>query len=135
MSVQAVIVLVGAFALMVSTVLLVRTRMLSVRYGLGWLTVSLLGVIVAPLLGTITAQARHLGFSATGFSLGILIAFLGMICLQLSISLSGHHRAIQDLSEYSALVEHRLRELESAHGGAPAPGQTEAETSEIGGRR
>lgn len=135
MSVQAVIVLVGALALMVSTVLLVRTRMLSVRYGLGWLTVSLLGVIVAPLLGTITTQARHLGFSATGFSLGILIAFLGMICLQLSISLSGHHRAIQDLSEYSALVEHRLRELESAHGAPPAPARTEAETSEIGGRR
>ncbi|HEY1450048.1 MAG TPA: DUF2304 domain-containing protein [Solirubrobacteraceae bacterium] len=116
MSVQAVIVLLGALSLMGSTVLLVRRRMLSVRYGLGWLTVALLGVVAAPLLGVITRQARHLGFSATGFSLGVLIAFLGLICLQLSISLSGHHRAIQDLSEHAALVEQRLRELERSRG-------------------
>ena len=55
---------------------------------------------------------HHLGFTATGFSLGVLIAFLGLICLQLSISLSGLHRAIQDLTEHAALVEQRLRELE-----------------------
>jgi hypothetical protein len=116
MSVQAVIVLLGALSLMGSTVLLVRRRMLSVRYGLGWLTVALLGVVAAPLLGVITRQARHLGFSATGFALGVLIAFLGLICLQLSISLSGHHRAIQDLSEHAALVEQRLRELERSRG-------------------
>jgi Na+/melibiose symporter-like transporter len=112
MSIQAVIVMAGALALVVSTVLLVRRRMLSVRYGLGWLAVSILGLVGAPLLGIFTRQARHLGFSATGFSLGILIAFLGLICLQLSISLSGHHRAIQDLSEHAALVEYRLHELE-----------------------
>jgi hypothetical protein len=112
-SVQEIIVLVGALCLTVSTVLLVRRRMLSVRYGLGWLTVSLFGIVAAPLLGLVTSAGRHLGFTPTGFALGLLIAFLGLICLQLSISLSGHHRAIQDLSEHAALVEHRLAELEA----------------------
>lgn len=112
MSVQAVIVMLGAIALMASTVILVRRGLLSIRYGLGWLTVSIVGLVGAPLLGVITRQVRHLGFTATGFSLGVLIAFLGLICLQLSISLSGLHRAIQDLSEHAALVEQRIHELE-----------------------
>ena len=45
MSIQAVIIMVGALALMVSTVVLVRRRLLSIRYGLGWLAVSLGGLI------------------------------------------------------------------------------------------
>jgi hypothetical protein len=114
MSTQAAIMLAGAGALMVSTVVLVRRGLLSLRYGLGWLTVSVIGFIGTPLLSVAASEVRHLGFTPTGFSLGVMIAFLGLICLQLSISLSGLHRAIQDLSEHAALVEQRLRELESS---------------------
>lgn len=112
MSVQAVIIMVGAVGLMISTILLVRRRLLSIRYGFGWLAVSLIGIVGAPLLSIAASQVSSLGFTATGFSLGIFIVFLGLICLQLSISLSGLHRAIQDLTESAALVEHRVRELE-----------------------
>jgi hypothetical protein len=134
MSSQAVIVMVGAVALMVSTVLLVRRRMLSIRYGLGWLTVSLVGLAGAPLLGVITRQVRHVGFTATGFSLGVLIAFIGLICLQLSISLSGLHRAIQDLSEHAALLESRVTDLE--RGEIPSHGVSgPASSSEQAGAR
>src|SRR4029077_3510590 len=112
MSIQALIVMAGAAALMVSTILLVRRRMLSIRYGFGWIAVSIVGFLGAPLLSVIASQVGHLGLTASGFSLGILIAFLGLICLQLSISLSGLHRAIQDLTEHAALTEQRLRELE-----------------------
>ena len=117
MTTQAAIVMAGAVSLMISTVLLVRRRLLSIRYGLGWLTVSVVGFVGTPLLGLASTQVRHLGFTPTGFSLGVLIAFLGLICLQLSISLSGLHRSIQDLSEHAALVEQRLRELESGGDG------------------
>ena len=112
MSVQAVIIMLGAVALMLSTVILVRRRMLSIRYGLGWLAVSVVGIVAAPLLSVAAARIDQLGFTATGFSLGVFIAFLGLICLQLSISLSGLHSAVQDLAEHAALVEHRVRELE-----------------------
>lgn len=116
MSTQAVIVMVGAVMLMTSTIILVRRRMLSIRYGLGWLTVSLIGIVGTPLLSLAASKVRHLGFTPTGFSLGVLVAFLGLVCLQLSISVSGLHRAIQDLSEHAALVEERLRELERSLG-------------------
>jgi Na+/melibiose symporter-like transporter len=112
MNTEAVIAMAGAVCLTVSTIVLVRRRLLSIRYGLGWLTVSVVGFVGTPLLSLASKQVRHLGFTPTGFSLGVLIAFLGLICLQLSISLSGLHRAIQDLSEHAALVEQRLRELE-----------------------
>ena len=116
MSTEAAIVMAGAVALMISTVVLVRRRLLSIRYGLGWLTVSLVGFLGTPLLSLAASKVRQLGFTPTGFSLGVLIGFLGLICLQLSISLSGLHRAIQDLSEHAALVEQRLGELESRVG-------------------
>jgi len=112
-SVQVPIVMAGAAALMVSTVVLVRRRMLSVRYGMGWLAVSLAGFVGAPVLGLLASRVARFGFTATGFSLGIFVAFLGLVCLQLSISLSGLHSAVQDLAEHAALVEQRVRELEA----------------------
>jgi Na+/melibiose symporter-like transporter len=125
MSAEAIIVMAGAVALMISTVILVRRRLLSIRYGLGWLTVSIVGFIGIPLLSLAASRVRHLGFTPTGFSLGVLSAFLGLICLQLSISLSGLHRAIQDLSEHAALLEQRVRTLESP----PALKQPSRETT------
>jgi hypothetical protein len=121
MSVEAALAMGGAVALMISTVVLVRRRMLSLRYGLGWLGVSVLGFIGTPLLTLASGPVKHLGFTRTGFSLGVLIVFLGLICLQLSISLSGLHRAIQDLSEHAALVEQRLRNVEGR--GEPTAGE------------
>jgi hypothetical protein len=112
MSVQAVIIMAGAVALMISTAVLVRRRLLSLRYGFGWLSVSVLGIVGAPILSAVASEVGKLGFTATGFSLGVFIVFLGLICLQLSISLSGLHRAIQDLAERGALVEDRVAMLE-----------------------
>lgn len=105
----------GAAALATSTVMLVRRRLLSIRYGLGWLAVSLAGFAGAPLLSFLAARVTSTGFTATGFSLGIFVAFLGLVCLQLSISLSGLHAAVQDLAEHAALVEQRVRTLEDEH--------------------
>jgi hypothetical protein len=112
-SIQTILVMLGAATLMLSTVLLVRRRLLSIRYGLGWLAVSAAGVIAAPMLEIVVPRVQSLGFSPTGFSLGLFIAFLGLVCLQLSITLSGLHHAVQDLTEHAALVEQRVRDLES----------------------
>jgi Na+/melibiose symporter-like transporter len=112
MSVQAVLIELGALALLGSTITLVRLRLLSIRYGLGWISVSLAGIAAGPLLAILAREVKRVGFTPTGFSLGVFIVFLVLLCLQLSISLSGLHRAIQDLSEHAALVEERLRRLE-----------------------
>jgi Na+/melibiose symporter-like transporter len=113
MSTQALIVMAGAAALTLSTVALVRRRLLSIRYGMGWLAVSIVGFVGAPLLSLAASRVESLGFTATGFSLGIFVVFLGLVCLQLSISLSGLHGAVQDLAEHAALVEERVRTLEA----------------------
>lgn len=121
MSVQLAILIAGAGSLMVSTIALVRRRLLSIRYGMGWLAVSLVGLVGAPLLSMLASRVDAIGFTATGFSLGVFLAFLGLVCLQLSISLSGLHSAVQDLAEHAALVEQRVRELEQLHGQDAAP--------------
>jgi Na+/melibiose symporter-like transporter len=113
MSGQLAILMAGAGSLTISTVVLVRRRLLSIRYGLGWLAVSLVGLFGAPLLSLLASRVESIGFTATGFSLGIFVAFLGLVCLQLSISLSGLHGAVQDLAEHAALVEQRVRTLEA----------------------
>ncbi len=121
MNVEVPIIMAGAAALMVSTVVLVRRRLLSIRYGLGWLAVSLMGIVGAPLLALVAVRVRSLGFTPTGFSLGVFIAFLGLVCLQLSISLSGLHSAVQDLAEHAALLEQRVRALEPEQDAAMTP--------------
>jgi hypothetical protein len=115
---QTVLLMAGALLLMLSTLRLVRLRLLSIRYGIGWLLVGAVGVVGAPILTLTATSLDVLGFTPTGFSLGVFIAFLGLVCLQLSISLSGLHQAVQDLAEHAAHVEARLRTLE---GGPPAP--------------
>jgi hypothetical protein len=131
-SLQAALIMAGAAALAVSTTVLVRRRLLSIRYGLGWLAVSLVGFVGAPLLSVFASLVESSGFTATGFSLGVFILFLGLVCLQLSISLSGLHSAVQDLAEYAALVEARVDALEAerdeARSGAAKSGERRRES-------
>ncbi|MCW3010779.1 MAG: hypothetical protein JWO90_1183 [Solirubrobacterales bacterium] len=118
---QTLIVMGGALLLMVSTLRLVRLRLLSIRYGIGWLLVAVLGIVGSPILTLIVTRLDLFGFTPTGFSLGVFIAFLGLVSLQLSVSLSGLHRAMQDLAEHSAHVEARVRRLEGARVAEPQP--------------
>lgn len=113
MSTQAAILMAGAFLLLLSTVRLVRLGLLSIRYGLGWLAVALLGIVGAPVLSAASSRVHDLGFTSTGFSLGVLLLFLGLVALQLSTSVSGLHRAVQELSEHSALLAERVEQLEN----------------------
>lgn len=114
MSLQAVIIIVAGACLLLSSVLLVRRQLLSVRYGLGWMGVAVLAIVGAPVLDRGWRHVEELGLTPTGFSLGVLVAFLGLICLQLSISLSGVQRHLQDIAEHAALVEERVKRLEAA---------------------
>lgn len=118
---QTLIVMLGALLLMLSTLRLVRLRLLSIRYGIGWLLVAVIGFVGAPVLTLIVTRLELFGFTPTGFSLGVFIGFLGLVCLQLSVSLSGMHRAVQDLAEHSAHVEARLRRLETEANGPVTP--------------
>ncbi len=112
MSTQAWLIEAAALWLLLSSILLVRRRMMSIRYGLGWIVVSLCGLVVGPALMLLEGAIKRAGFTPTGFSLGIFVAFLGLVGVQLSISVSGQHRAVQNLSEHAAMLERRVAELE-----------------------
>ena len=119
-AVQSLIVAFGGLGLLTGVFLLARARLLSLRYALGWMVVSILllgGALTLVLIGGIS---RSLPITPTGLLSGFGLAFLLVLCLQLSISLSGQQEAIRELSEAGALLEERLRRIESRARGEDA---------------
>jgi uncharacterized protein DUF2304 len=108
--VQAVAVAVGGAVLFVAAVRLTRRGLLSLRYGLGWLGVATVIAGASVVLGLVPPIARALHMTPTGFLLASVSAFMLLLCLQLSISLSGLQQSVRDLSEANALLEARLQE-------------------------
>ncbi len=118
MSTQVILLVVGCVALLALIVRLVRTGRLSIRYGMGWMFLALLGAAGAPLLSAASSRVDGLGFTATGFSIGVLLVFLGLVCLHLSTTVSQLMRAVQELSEHGALQSRRFAQLERPQDGS-----------------
>lgn len=111
-AVQAMLVALGGVVLLVVVFLLARRGLLSLRYALGWMAVSLLllgGALILALMGGIS---HSLPITPTGLLSAIGLAFVLAVCLQLSISLSGHQEAIRQLSEANALLDERLKRFQ-----------------------
>jgi hypothetical protein len=111
-AVQSLLVALGGAGLLVGVFLLARHRLLSLRYALGWMAVSLLLLAAAILLVLIGGISHSLPITPTGLLAGVGLAFLLVVCLQLSISLSGQQEAIRELSESNALLGERLQRFE-----------------------
>ncbi|MGA7986901.1 MAG: DUF2304 family protein [Candidatus Dormiibacterota bacterium] len=111
-AVQAVLIALGGLGLLVAVFLLARRGLLSLRYALGWMAVSLLLLGAALLLALIGGISHSLPITPTGLLAGVGLAFVLAVCLQLSISLSGQQDAIRELSEADALLSERVQRLE-----------------------
>jgi hypothetical protein len=111
-AVQSLLVAAGGVGLLIVAFLLARRGLLSLRYALGWMAVSLLLLGAAALLVLIGGVSHSLPITPTGLLAGLGLAFLLVVCLQLSISLSGQQEAIRELSEANALLAERLDRLE-----------------------
>jgi len=86
-----------------------RTGKLSFRYSVGWLVLSGLGVFSWMFIPMVTPISRLLNTSpAAVLAIGALI-ILAMICIQLSISISGLQEQNRCLAEELALVRERTR--------------------------
>jgi hypothetical protein len=109
---QSALVAVGGVAMFAVVFALSHRQMLSLRYALGWMSVSALLVISAIVLALVGGISESLPITPTGLLAAIGLAFVLAITLQLSISLSGHQDAIRQLSEANALLEERLARLE-----------------------
>ena len=91
-----------------------RNRKLSFRYTVGWLALGLLGIvagILIPLTGSI-ASRLHIAPAAV---LGIVgLVLLLVLCVQLSISISGTQEQVRRLTEQVALLRADLEEVASS---------------------
>jgi hypothetical protein len=112
-AVQSAMVALGGVGLLAIVFLLARRRRLSLRYALGWMAVSALLVLAAIVLFLIGGISNGLPVTPTGLLAGVGLAFLLVIALQLSISLSGQQEAIRELSEANALLGERLKRVEA----------------------
>jgi hypothetical protein len=111
-SIQALLVGAGAVVMFSIVFALSRGGLLSLRYALGWMAVSVLLAVAAIVIGLIGGIGKSLPFSPTGLIAVVGLGFLTLIALQLSISLSGHQEAIRELSEANALLEERVARVE-----------------------
>ena len=109
---QSLLVALGGLGLLGGVFLLARRGLLSLRYALGWMAVSVLLLAAAAVLVLIGGISHSLPVTPTGLLAGVGLAFLLVVCLQLSISLSGQQEAIRELSEANALLGERLRRFE-----------------------
>ena len=109
---QAALVALGGVSMFTIVFMLSRRQLLSLRYALGWMGVSALLVIAAIALAIFGGISESLPITPTGLLAAVGLAFVLMITLQLSISLSGHQDAIRELSESNALLEERLARVE-----------------------
>lgn len=112
LGVQAALVALGGLGMFLVVFELSRRGLLSLRYALGWMGVSMLLVGVGVLLVLVGGLSESLPFTPTGLLAAVGLAFVLLITLQLSISLSGEQEAIRQLSEANALLEERVNRLE-----------------------
>jgi hypothetical protein len=111
-AIQSLLVALGGLGLLTGVFLLARRGLLSLRYALGWMAVSVLVVVAALLLVLIGGISNSLPLTPTGLLASVGLAFVLVISLQLSISLSGQQEAIRELSEANALLGERLQRIE-----------------------
>jgi Uncharacterized conserved protein (DUF2304) len=111
-AIQSLLVALGGLGLLTGVFLLARRGQLSLRYALGWMAVSVLVVVAAIVLVLIGGISHSLPLTPTGLLASVGLAFLLVISLQLSISLSGQREAIRELSEANALLAERLGRIE-----------------------
>ena len=109
---QSIVEAVGGLAMWLLVFSLARRGLLSLRYALGWMGVSILLLVAAFALALVGGVSDSLPLTPTGLLAAVGIGFLLLITLQLSISLSGHQEAIRELSEANALLEERLSRVE-----------------------
>lgn len=110
---QALLASTAGLLFCIAVVVLARRRLLSFRYAIGWLFVGVALVLAGVGLGLVQPLSRFLSVTPTTLVLGGVLATLLLICVQLSISLSGSNEQIRSLNDSVALLDARIQHLEA----------------------
>jgi hypothetical protein len=97
----------GCLALFWGTFVLIlaRRQMLSFRYAAGWLVLLTLTALSGILIPLTRPLAKSLSTTPGVLVSGLAILILVLICIQLSVSISGLQKQVQRLAEELALHE------------------------------
>ena len=100
---QALEIAVIALAFAIFVLYLARKQLISFRYTIGWLILCTLGTFSGLLIPAMTPLANALQLDAFSLVGTVAIIVLLVLCVQLSISISGLQRQVQLLNEDLAL--------------------------------
>ena len=110
-----IVAIVGALALLVLVLELVRRRALMERYALLWLFSSVVILGLAIWQDALNVLARQLGIvSAPNALFFVALAFILLLLLHFSAAMSRLTDQSKVLAQRQALLEQRLREVESS---------------------
>jgi len=107
---QAIATSCLAFAGGILIILLARGQKLSFRYTAGWLLLLSVSALSGVLIPITEPLARSLGTTPGVLVSGMAIIILVLICIQLSVSISGLQKQLQTLAEEIAIQNHEKAE-------------------------
>jgi len=108
---QELVIALGGVGLAVFVLLIARKHLLTLRYTVGWVVLAVVMTLSALLSGFVEPLANAVGMTATGVLLALASGTLLLICIQLSISVSGLSSQLRELIEANALLAARVEEL------------------------
>ena len=111
-----VVLLVGAgLTFMTGIAYLSRRSRLSMRYTLGWLSIALLSLLYPLVLFAAPEISNFLGVQQLAIFLGLPLIIVILVCVQLSISVSGLLEQTRTLTESIAILEEQVASQVSEH--------------------
>jgi uncharacterized membrane protein YgcG len=125
---QGLLLGLWAIAFMIAVTVAFVRSLLSFRYWVGWLTLSVVLLGVSALVALLPSDREVLGLSPTGIGFAAFQLVTVLVAVQLSISISGHRRMLTAVTQECAELRYRVDELEadsadgSASGDAPSGG-------------
>jgi hypothetical protein len=111
---QALEIAAVSLAFAVFIVYLSRSQRISFRYTVGWLALCIIGALSGLLIPVITPLASALQLDAFSLVGAAAIVVLLVLCVQLSISISGLQRQVQLLNEDLALHKQAVEDSSAA---------------------
>lgn len=94
-----------------------RRGRLSFRYTVGWLALGALGIVAGGLIPLADSVARRLHIAPAAVVAIAAIVLLLVLCVQLSISISGTQDQVRRLTEQVALLRGDLENTDRETGG------------------
>jgi hypothetical protein len=108
---QELVIALGGVGLALFVLFIARKHLLTLRYTVGWVVLAVVMTLSALLSGFVEPLANAVGMTATGVLLALASGTLLLICIQLSISVSGLSSQLRELIESEALLRAQVEEM------------------------